>query len=182
VSSEQYYTQLLGFLRIDWTRKHILLGLVSGATAGAEDVGRACCRAFASYLDDLPTVERKELSETLSQMLLQHLDSIAVQHDRAVVPMLEFLSFMVDQRLFATRFLLGTPSDHPDIWTIMQKVHSLGSSFGRMEASVSLYAALLMTTECRLRSLDKLTRQLLHRWPKVRCLSSCVIELTYCVC
>ncbi|KIV87718.1 hypothetical protein PV11_03247 [Exophiala sideris] len=173
VSSISYFQQLLELLPTKSFREDLLLGLVSSATSGTEDICRAASSAFVAYMQQLDNdTGAGDLGKAISLTILDKLDTSAPQDDRHVVPLLDFLCFMLDQDLFFSEL-----DGARDIWAIMQKVHGPSSSLSRVEASLNCYSRLLMTETYRTRALDKLTRQLLHRWPKVRNAAADVLYL-----
>lgn len=159
-----YFQQLLQLLPNKAFQEDLLLGLVSSATAGTEDICRAASSAFVAYtqLLDNDTTGADDLGKAISWTILDKLDTNAAQDDRHMIPLLDFLCFMLDQDMFFAEL-----DDAHDVWAIMQKVHGPSSSLPRIEACLNCYSRLLMIERYRTRALDKLTRQLLHRWPKV---------------
>ncbi len=153
-------------------QQQVLLGLVSSATSGTEDVCRAASNAFLLYMQLLDNERRNDLAKAATSIILRQLDENATQDDRQVVTLLDFLCFLMDQSLLL--------NDSWDIWATMQKVHGPTSSLQRIEAALNCYSRLLSIDAYRTRAMDKLTRQLLHRWPKVRLLFSYdMLRLTY---
>jgi tubulin-specific chaperone D len=168
VSSVTYFEQLMRLLSVPWARRHLVLGLVSSATAGTEDICRAASVAFVSYLRTLEFEPRAKLIDMVSAIVLEELGSNSSEEDRHVVPLLEFCCFMIDQNLFHFELIIQPNESRPGFWDIMQSVHNTASSMQRIEASLNVYLRLLSVDDYRTRALDKLTRQLLHRWPRVR--------------
>ncbi|KAK5380395.1 hypothetical protein LTR20_007166 [Exophiala xenobiotica] len=160
VSSISYFQQLLELFPIKDFQQQLLLGLVSSTTSGTEDVCRAASNAFLSYMQLLDNDRRNDLAKAAASIILRQLDENATQDDRQVVILLDFLCFLMDQNLLL--------NDSWDIWAIMQKIQGPTSSLQRIEAALNCYSRLLSIDEYRARAMDKLTRQLLHRWPKVR--------------
>lgn len=180
VSSVIYFHQLMHLLPVEWAQKHLIFGLVLSATSGTEDICRAASNAFVAYLQPLDPYTRRELVTAISSILVDEIEHRSTDEDRHVVPLLEFLCFLVDQGLFDLALVTlsecgdgekerredGTVTR--DLWSLMQKIHGPTSSLARIEASLNVYSRLLTIDTYRSRALDKLTRQLLHRWPKVR--------------
>ena len=168
-------------LRLDWPRKHLLLGIVSSATSGTEDICRAASNAFVSFMQLLESDSRKEMMRATSAIILERLHTSAAQDDRVVVPILDFLCFTMDQGVFTSDLITSPGQNTWDIWAIMLKVHNTSSSLQRVEASLNLYSRLLEIDRCRAHATDKMTRQLLHRWPKVRflLLGNRILDLTF---
>ncbi|KIW59998.1 hypothetical protein, variant [Exophiala xenobiotica] len=160
VSSTSYFQQLLELFPSKDFQQQVLLGLVSSATSGTEDVCRAASNAFLLYMQLLDNERRNDLAKAATSIILRQLDENATQDDRQVVTLLDFLCFLMDQSLLL--------NDSWDIWAIMQKIQSPTSSLPRIEAALNCYSRLLSIDAYRTRAMDKLTRQLLHRWPKVR--------------
>lgn len=110
-------------------------------------------------MQQLDDESRKRMTEKVSSIVLNQLGHNALQDDRQVVPLLHFLCFLMDQDL-----LVETSTD---IWAIMKKVHGPSSSLPRIEAAMNCYSRMLAMDHYQKQAMDKLTRQLLHRWPKV---------------
>ncbi|EXJ78754.1 hypothetical protein A1O1_09156 [Capronia coronata CBS 617.96] len=166
ISTIPYFQQLLELLTLDWSRKPVIMGIISSATSGTESICRATSNAIVWYLQSLETDERDNLRTPISSIILEQL--AAPLDDRHVVPLLGVFCFMMDQGLFSSQLITDPENNAQDIWTIMHKLHGPSSSLHRIEASLNLYSRLITTEKFRARALDKLTRQLLHRWPKVR--------------
>lgn len=172
MSSTSYFQQLLELFPIKDFQQQLLLGLVSSTTSGTEDVCRAASNAFLSYMQLLDNDRRNDLAKAAASIILRQLDQNATQDDRQVVILLDFLCFLMDQNLLF--------NDSWDIWAIMQKIQGPTSSLQRIEAALNCYSRLLSIDEYRTRAMDKLTRQLLHRWPKVCLLFPHeILRLTY---
>ncbi|OCT45398.1 putative tubulin-specific chaperone D [Cladophialophora carrionii] len=168
VSSAAYFQQLMRLLSVPWAHRHLILGFISSATSGSEDTCRAASTAFVSYMQSLEPLQVEGSIARVSAMILEELALRATEDDRQVLPFLDFLCFMIDEELFSTK-LFGQ-SDNVDLgmWSSMQRLHSPSSTMQRMESLMNVYSRLLSIDIYRARALDKLTRQLLHRWPKVR--------------
>ncbi|KIX08563.1 uncharacterized protein Z518_03219 [Rhinocladiella mackenziei CBS 650.93] len=167
VSSVAYFRQLMELLCVEWAQKDLLLGIVSSATSGTEDTCRAACNAYVLNMQSLDNDERQKLTTTVSSILVEQLGLSAAQEDRQVVPLLDFITFMIDQGLWCSEPIMQSRDRGLDIWDVMQTVHTASSTLQRIEASLNLYSRLLTIDGFRARAMDKLTRQLLHRWPKV---------------
>jgi hypothetical protein len=179
VTTVDYFQHLLQLLRLEWARESLVLGLISSATAGTEDICRAACNAFVTYLQGLPLRIRQTLVHQISKLVLERLDSTAEDEDRAVLPLLEFICFLIDQDVFSEEIL--APVGSHDILTALTKLQTPTSSLPRIEALLNLYSHLLnvfpTTSSQHVQCLDKLTRQLLHRWPRVRNMAADLLHL-----
>ncbi len=169
VSTVAYFQQLMPLLAVPWAQRHLLLGLISSATSGTEDICRAASGALISYVQTVELPQSGQVVSVVSKTVLEELASVATEDDRHVVPLLDFFCLMVDQDFFTSELLTHPENADQDIWRIMQRIHGPSSTLQRIEASLNVYSRLLCTDVYRPRALDKLTRQLLHRWPKVRC-------------
>jgi hypothetical protein len=169
VSSVAYFQQLMRLLSVPWAQRHLILGFVSSATAGNEDICRSASTAFVSYIQSLEPAKGEESVAGVSTIILEELASRATEDDRHVLPLLDFLCFMIDEDLFPTNLFAQSNNVDRDIWNTMQRIHSSSSTLQRIESSMNVYSRLLSIDDYRVRALDRLTRQLLHRWPKVRC-------------
>src|SRR5271156_6096602 len=116
---------MLDLLQVQWLQKHLILGLVSSAGAGTEDIGRASCEALVSFLLALSGTSRASISKVISDVLLQQLSISATTDDRHVVPTMEFLAFLLEQHLLPTHNLSNAVGDNiTDIWNVMETVHA----------------------------------------------------------
>lgn len=179
VTAVNYFQHLLELLPLDWARESLVLGLISSATAGIEGICRAACNAFVAYLQGLPPPSRLTLVEQISKLVLKDLDSKVQDDDRAVLPLLEFLCFSIDQDVFSLELLASV--GHHEILATMAKLQTPSSSLPRFEGLLNLYSRLLtifpVTSSQHVQCLDKLTRQLLHRWPRVRNMAADLLYL-----
>lgn len=179
VTTIDYFQNLLQLLCLDWARESLVLGLISSATAGTEDICRAACNAFVAYMQGLPPSTRHTLVHQISKLVLEQMDSKVDDDDRAVLPLLEFLCFLMDQDVFSGE--LSAPAGSHDVLTTVTKLQTPTSSLPRIEALLNLYSRLLnifpATSAQHVQCLDKLTRQLLHRWPRVRNMAADLLHL-----
>ncbi|KAL2438353.1 hypothetical protein ABEF95_007533 [Exophiala dermatitidis] len=180
VSTEPYFQDLMELLSLEWLREPLVLGLVSSATSGTEVICRAASNAFVWYMQGLDEGQRESLSSLVSSIVLKQLAIDEAQDDRQVVPLLDFLCFMMDEGLFAKQSTADSPKGPGNVWTIIQQVLGPSPSLQRIEASLNLCSRLVASKDYRTRALDKLTRQLLHRWPKVRNTAADLLYLETC--
>ena len=167
VSSTAYYRQLLELLKVGWIRAHIIQGLVSAAAAGPELLGLASRTAIVSYIQDQPEKLSYHVYAEILAVLTEHLRMSAAE-DRLTVPTMELLAFMIDQDLLrAGARPVYVQHYYTELMHVIQIVHQPSSSLQRVEAALQVYSALYTIPETRSKALDKLTRLLLHRYPKV---------------
>jgi tubulin-specific chaperone D len=169
VCSEAYYDQLMPLLEQPRLQRHLILGLVTSSTSGSEDLCRAANTALVHYLERLSEDERNKLTTAISSIVVEELASNPANEDRAVIPLLDFLCFLADHHLLQAEVTTSASPDATyDLWTIVQSTHAPSSSIQRVEACLNMYVRLLGMPTYRARALDRMTRQLLHRWPKIR--------------
>ena len=153
-------------MNVDWFQTHIILGIVSSAAAGTEDLGRASRSAIVSYVHDQPEVLQMDMCILFFTTLLDQLEVAA--EDRLVVPTMEVLAFLIEQDVLIECRTRNLQDYHSMLLQKMQKVHQPSSSLQRVEAALRIYSCLAVVQETRTKALEKLTRMLLHRHPKVK--------------
>ncbi|KIV93610.1 hypothetical protein PV10_04811 [Exophiala mesophila] len=165
VSSVAYFENLLHLLSTEWARKSLIQGLVSSATAGTEDICRAASNAFVAYFQSLPVYDRDVLVRSVSKIVLDHFADSATQDDKAVLPMLDFLGVMIDHDLFHVDLV---KAGDVDLFSALLALQGSSCSLARAESLLNAYSRIVGIATYRVPALDKMTRQLLHRWPRVR--------------
>lgn len=160
ISSVEYYLQLFELLNVEWLQKYIIAGMVSSAAAGTEDIGRASRSALTIHVlhDDR---RQQELDrDSIFACLIEHLEQ-TVADDREAIPAMETLAFFLEQQL------ANATASSAKVLRVMQRAHTPTSTIQRLEAATKIYSALCYTDHKKA-GLDKLTRLLLHRYPKIR--------------
>ena len=160
VSSVDYYLQLFELLDVEWLRKYVVAGLVSSAAAGTEDIGRASRSALTKHMLSEINEHSESGAESITICLIEHLEQ-TVADDREAVPAMETVAFVLEQQLG------GVTVASSKALRVMQKAHTPTASIQRLEAAIKVYSALCNTDQKQI-ALDKLTRLLLHRYPKIR--------------
>jgi hypothetical protein len=176
VSSLAYFKSLLQLIKIPHLRDHLILGLISSLSAGTDEIGRACTEAVVITLLEQESPARFPLILSMIMFLIRHLDRLSKQDDRDVVPALDFLTFLLDHVLPLAGSDGHTEVDCNQLWGTSQKVHGPSASIARLEAMVRLYTTFSSIADLRIKALDRLSRMLLHRWPKV-CKSRVLYEV-----
>lgn len=180
VSTQAYFFALIKpLLRCDddLVRRELVRGLASSAAGTTEEIGRACCAALVRYRLGFGAGEARERAgrEAVWAVLanLEGPDGVTkvvanstAMDDHMVIPMLELLSFLLGQDFLSAS--AARTENAEVLWTTTQKVHMATASMERTDALIKLYQSLLAFPVLRSRALDKLTRFLLHRYPKVR--------------
>lgn len=168
VSSKAYYRQLLDLVEVDWLQAGIIEGIVSSAAGGAEGLGVASRAAILQYLQDQQEAMQLNAVMTFLKVLTKQLVTHA-NDDRVAIPTMELLAFLIEQTV-GIRWPSEIHHHHLEVWEVlevMEKVHGPSSSLQRVEAAMRIYSSLVTVPESRTRAMDKLTRLLLHRYPKV---------------
>lgn len=171
VSTQGYFAALMPLLQSPSraVRRQLMLGLASSAAGTTEEIGRACCAAVVSFRMRRGREEARRVGREVVVTVLAVLKGDGEgepMNDHQVIPMLDFLTFLLEQDFLPMAIL--QPGDEDAMWNAVQKFHLPVSSMERVEALIRLYYAFLTYPTLRSRTLDKLTRLLLHRYPKVR--------------
>ena len=168
VSSTAYYKQLLELLEVDWLRAPIIEGIVSSAAAGSEALGIASRSAIVAYIQDRDGEDQLDVYMMFLTVLIKQLRASA-NDDRMAIPTMELLAFLIEQ---TTSNAQHSEAQHRylELLEVMQMIHGHLSSLPRVEAAIHIYSSLATVPETGTRALDRLTRLLLHRYPKVRTL------------
>jgi len=168
VSSLAYYQQIVKLLEVNTLREQVLVGLISSATTGTDEVGRAACDALVLHILVDDKKQQADSAPAILTCLTQHVAAVALKGDRELVPALELLSLLLEQGILTANMDIG-------VWDVLQKVHTTSPSIARFEALTKVYGALTLDGNYRVEALDKLTRLLLHRWPKIRGMAADVL-------
>ncbi|RMZ77388.1 hypothetical protein DV738_g4405, partial [Chaetothyriales sp. CBS 135597] len=164
VSSQAYYRHLLQLISAKKLQKHLLVGLCS-SFGGTDEVNRASCTAFASFALGIDKDSRSDFVHMVLRTLVQHLINTAAGEDRDIIPALGFMTFILDQEFIPD---VDLRMDWTTVWDMIQKVHNPTISLERTNTIAQFYRVLAAVPVMRTKSLDKLTRFLLHRYPKIR--------------
>ena len=160
VSSIEYYLQLFELLSVWWLQKYIIAGLVSSAAAGTDDIGRASRGALTLHTLHKNRSQQQPVLDSIFACLIEHLEQ-TVADDREAIPAMETVAFFLEQQLD------NATESSTKVLRVMQRAHTPTSTIQRLEAATKVYSALCNTDQRKV-ALDKLTRLLLHRYPKVR--------------
>jgi hypothetical protein len=166
VSSKAYYKQLLMLLEVDWLRSHIIEGIMSSAAAGTEVLGVASRAAIVEYIQDQPEDLQLDTYLMFLTGITKQLRASA-NDDRVAIPTMELLAFLIEQ-ITSTGLHSEVQHRSLDVLEVMQMIHGPSSSLQRVEAAIQIYSGLTTVLDTRRNALERLTRLLLHRYPKVR--------------
>ena len=161
VCTEKYYDNMLHLLLVAELQQPLLIGIAS-SISGTEDVSRAaCCALTTAFL----VRDQHNVAGLVVTTAVNYLNEIAPGEDHAVLPVLELLTFSLGQvhESHATSSLFAE-----ETWGLAQKLQPSASSIDRVDAMIRSCDALAMFPSVQKQALDKLTRQLLHRYPKIR--------------
>jgi hypothetical protein len=172
VSSMEYYLQLFELLNVGWLQKYIIAGLVSSAAAGTDDIGRASRNALTLHTLHQNGSQQKSVPDSIFACLIEHLEQ-TVADDREAIPAMETLAFFLEQQLD------NATDCSAKVLRVMPKAHTPTSTIQRLEAATKIYSALCNTDQRRV-ALDRLTRLLLHRYPKIRADAADTLHLHTC--
>lgn len=145
----------------------LVIGLVTSTAASTEEVARASSEALVAFIQQQDMNTQQMLTHSIIDSVATYATSSAKDDDRDIVSAIDFLSFLVEQVL-ACEWGEEYCRRSDQLWDTCQKLHPPSASMMRIEALVRLYSSLALVDAYRTRVLDKLTRLLLHRWPKVR--------------
>ena len=166
--SAAYYKQLLELLEVVWLQAHIIEGIVSSATAGTEILGVASRTAIIEYIQGQPGDPQSDVYVMFLTVLTSQLRN-STNDDRTAIPTMELLAFLIEQKA-STMPLSKAQNQYLGLLEVMQTAHGPSSNLQRVEAAMQIYSSILTIPQIRKRALDRLTRLLLHRYPKVRVL------------
>lgn len=166
VSSKAYYRQLLDLLEVDPLQAPIIEGIVSSATAGTEVLGVASRGAILEYIQDQSEEAQMDVSITFLTILTKSLKTSG-SDDRVVIPTMELLAFLIEQ-VTSTRWPSETQHHYLEVLEVVQMSQGPSPNLQSVEAAMQVYSSLTTVPATKMRALDKLTRLLLHRYPRVR--------------
>lgn len=166
ISSFAYYRQLIELLTIPWLRDHLLQGLLSAISGGTDDISQVAGEALVSFLVDRQIQDLDKQLVYLTDTILDWLRSAARQDDREVVPMLDMLCLLLEQ--FGEEMEAVVTTRRVRILELLNDLQTSIADIPRIQALVRLFSGLALLDEYRVESADKISRKLLHKWPKVR--------------
>ena len=167
VSSPAYYGAVCSLFSVEWLQEPLVIGLTSSAVGSTEDIGRACCEAIVTWLLTQKPSDRLEYSQKFLLILLRRLRSVAEQDDHELIPLIDMLMFLLSTDL------VDLKSDDKALFGVnavsetLASVQETSASVARLEALLRVYALLCRSDALRGFALDRITRLLLHRYPKV---------------
>lgn len=166
ISSFAYYRQLMQLFTVPWLREHVLRGLLSAISGGADNTSQVAGEALISFLVDQQQQHLDEHLMYLIEALLQGLRSGVRQEDREVVPTLDMLCLVLEQFSQGTEAYMTTHKVR--VLKLLNDLQTPIADIPRIQALVRLLSDLACMDAYRLESADRISRKLLHKWPKVR--------------
>ena len=180
VSSVKYYLSVMPLMQVEWLRDDLVLGLASSVAGSTDDIGRSACEAIVSFLQ-AQTIQIQQLySRTFYAVVTRHLDAHAKAEDREVSPSLEFLAFLLETRSISFEDGRSMNEGELKIAQVLREVQGSAPSVQRLEAIIKVYSTLCDSERHNSMALDKLTRFLLHRYPKVSPISAFTVQNADC--
>lgn len=162
VSSFEYFRQLVELLTVTALREDVLTGLVTSIAGGADDISRDASDAFIAFLYDQRRVDLEKQFRWITTFLLSELRRLAMHDDREVVPLLGTLCLILEQ--FGTDLAI----DEIEMLDVMEILQSPAADIPCIEALIRLLSLLSIMYSSKQQTMDRITRKLLHKWPKVR--------------
>lgn len=166
VSSFAYYRQLMQLFTIAWLREHLLRGLLSAIFGGADNTSQVAGAALVSFLIDQQQEELEECLTYLIGTVLAWLRSAIAQEDREIVPMLDMLCLVLEQ--FCEQAESYMTAHKALVLELLNDLQTPIADIPRIQALIRLLADLASMDAYRAECADRISRKLLHKWPKVR--------------
>lgn len=166
VSSFEYYRQLTELLNIPWLRDDLLRGLESAIAGGSDDISQTASEALVSFLEDAEPEKRGDQIRSLVDVLLTQLETLKKRDDREVVPVLDTICLLVEQFPLETVNHLDFGANR--LSGLLDELQAAVADIPRIQSIIRLQSDLLGTDSVNTVALDKITRKLLHKWPRVR--------------
>ena len=168
VSSTAYYLQLLELFHVPRLRQSLVQGLASSAFAGTEGLGRESRAAIVSFIQCQSGRDQVNVQRLFFNVLAMQLE-VTPDDERLAVPLMEFLAFLFEQDA-AGAIDQDQASNHrePTAPRFMHAIQQPSSSLPRFEAMIKVYSCMITRKLSQTDALDKLSRLLLHRYPKVK--------------
>jgi len=166
ISSFAYYRQLTELLKVDWLCDETTLGLIGSIAGGADDIGQTASGALVSFFEEDIENDRGKRLRYVICFLLGRLKTVARQEDREVVPLLDTLCLIREQFVKDTDYILR--DEMPDILRLFDDLQTPVADIPRILSLIRLISAVSSLPQFRSIAADKISRKLLHKWPKVR--------------
>lgn len=166
ISSFAYYRQLMELLKVDWLFDDTLLGLVGSIAGGADDISQIASGALISLFAEQNEFDRRGLLKDVVYFLVRQLKMAANQEDREVVPLLDVLCLVRENFIEDTNSVLQ--HEDLDILSLFDSLQTPVADIPRISSLIRLLSTLSSISQFRDKSVDRISRKLLHRWPRVR--------------
>lgn len=166
VSSLEYYRQITEFLNIPWLRNELLRGLESAIAGGSDDISQTASEALIFFLEDMDPVERGRQIKSFIEILLAQLHAVKKREDREVVPVLDTICLIVEQ--FPLETVDCLTSKKAELFGLVDELQTTVADIPRIQSIIRLLSDVSTMDGFRDAAVDKITRKLLHKWPRVR--------------
>ncbi|EGD96397.1 beta-tubulin cofactor d [Trichophyton tonsurans CBS 112818] len=170
VSTAAYFTQLITLVQVEWLRLPLIKGLVTSLTAGADSLIISSRTAVVEFINSQNDNTRYCMQRDIFMSLLIVLEE-NITDDRYAIPTVESLAFFIEN-CFNPGILELDPDSIRKLFRLVQKFHFKSSNIPRIEAGLKAYYCLFNYELLRKNIVLKMTKMLLHPYPKIRALTS----------
>ncbi|EGE05622.1 beta-tubulin cofactor d [Trichophyton equinum CBS 127.97] len=170
VSTAAYFTQLITLVQVEWPRLPLIKGLVTSLTAGADSLIISSRTAVVEFINSQNDNTRYCMQRDIFMSLLIVLEE-NITDDRYAIPTVESLAFFIEN-CFNPGILELDPDSIRKLFRLVQKFHFKSSNIPRIEAGLKAYYCLFNYELLRKNIVLKMTKMLLHPYPKIRALTS----------
>ncbi|EGD90108.1 hypothetical protein H112_02581 [Trichophyton rubrum D6] len=170
VSTTAYFSQLITLVQIEWLCLPLIKGLVTSLTAGADSLIISSRTAVVKFINSQDDNTRYRMQRDIFMSLLTVLEE-NITDDRYAIPTVESLAFLIEN-CFNPEILELDPESIRKLFHLVQKFHFKSANIPRIEAGLKAYYCLFNYELLRENIVLKMTKMLLHPYPKIRALTS----------
>lgn len=178
VSSVDYFRQLLALLDIPDLLSDLAVGLAASIGGGTDDVSRAASSALVEYLIDPSAHGREQELHAIIVALSRYVEAHASQNGRDILPAIDTIRLLLEQ---CSAYLVKEPvTITSSIEAMLNELQRLPGDISKLEAIIRLWATLAEIDGCEVEMLDKCSRKLSHKWPRIRnAAATCLFTLNH---
>lgn len=165
VSTADYFRQILGLLEIPELLDSLAIGLAASIGGGTDDVSRAASSALVEYVTEPSATGRGRELHAFVAALSKYVELNASQDVRDIVPAIDTIRLLLEQ--CSTHLLEEPLTTLSRIEAVLIELQRLPVDIPKLEAIIRLWATLAEFDSCRLDMLDRCSRKLLHKWPRI---------------
>ncbi|DAA79608.1 TPA_exp: putative Tubulin-specific chaperone D [Trichophyton benhamiae CBS 112371] len=170
VSTVAYFSQLITLVQVEWLRLPLIKGLVTSLTAGADSLIISSRTAVVEFINSQNDNTRYRMQRDIFMSLLIVLEE-SITDDRYAIPTVESLAFLIEN-CFNPEILELDPDSMRKLFRLVQKFHFKSANIPRIESALKAYYCLFNYELLRKNIVSKMTKMLLHPYPKIRALTS----------